>query len=113
MCKLCCTSKLTQTKIGLLLGFPKCCIKSYINNSNGYFRYLNLQSLSKSSDFLNIGRRRRILEYHYNKEKEMIMCDECALLYNTDKEAQLAKFKPSVGFEKALERLNLKNPFNN
>jgi hypothetical protein len=113
MCELCCTPKLTQAKLGLLLGFTKCCIKAYITNNNTYLRYLAHQSLSRSDGFLNIGRRRRILEYHYNKEKEMIMCDECALLYNTDKEAQLAKFKPSVGFEKALERLNLKNPFNN
>jgi hypothetical protein len=109
MCKFCRISKLNQAKLGLLLGFPKCCIKAFINKKDGWSRIVEQESLRTTPNFLNI----KDKQYYYNKEYSMIMCDECALLYNTDKEAQLAKFKPSVGLEKALERLNLKNAFKN
>ena len=109
MCELCHTSKLTQAKLGLLLGFPKCCIKMFINKKDGWHRIIERESLRKTPKFFNVNAKL----YYYNNENDMIMCDECALLYNTDKEAQLAKFNHSVGLEKALERLNLKNPFKN
>jgi hypothetical protein len=109
MCKYCKLSLKDQAKLGLLLGFPKCCIKAFINKKDGWSRIIEQESLRTTPKFFNVNAKL----YYYNNENDMVMCDECVLLYNTDKEAQLAKFKPSVGLEKALERLNLKNNFKN
>jgi hypothetical protein len=105
MCKFCRISKLNQAKLGLLLGFPKCCIKAFINKKDGWSRIVEQESLRTTPNFLNI----KDKQYYYNKEYSMIMCDECALLYNKNKEEQLEKFKHSIGFCKAIDRLKLMN----
>ena len=41
----------------------------------------------------------------------MIMCDNCTVLYHENKEMQLSKFKPKITIYKALDKLNILNPY--
>ena len=91
MCKYCKLSLKDQVKLGLTLGYPKCCVK--------YFIYKK----TIENEFQGLDR--------YNEERQMIMCDNCTVLYHTNKEMQLSKFKPKITIYKALNKLNILNPY--